>query len=182
MTSSLRPSLLLLLLPLLTHCNPAFERSFDLGDTHVSLGLLTPDRFKLVRAVDVLAFNGDQFDCPTLLSRRLDDPTLRAQAASTGSNGTTNPEHVRICQSTSLADGGSSGATLGRILEGKKTVLVTASYLSEACTTGANGGPQGPEVALPGHVLAAGCETTTVQGGKLQPLSVVLVPFRDPVP
>jgi hypothetical protein len=166
-------------------CNPSFDQVFSLGDTQVSLALLPADRFQLVRAVDILVFSGDQYDCPTLLKSRLDDPVLREKAFSIGSKGESNSEHVRLCDSRLNgidAGEGASGATLGRIQEGKKVVLVTASYLSERCLPGANNAAQGPEVALPGHVLAAGCQPATVAGGKVQPVTVVLVPFRDPVP
>ena len=177
-------------LPLLAACNPNFQREFTLGDTHVSLALLPEDRFRLVRAVDILVFSGDlvfngqTLDCASLLKQRLDDSHLRELAFSLGSKGETNSEHVRICDSAlNGTDGGegSSTTTLGRVQEGKKMVLVTASYLSDRCAPGVNTTSQGPEVAIPGHVLAAGCQPATVAGGKVQPISVTLLPFRDPV-
>lgn len=172
------------LLLLACGCQPPFERTFDVDNAHVSLALLPEDRYRLVQAVDILMFSGDAFDCATLLNSRLDDLALRAQATSTTAAGVTNPEHVRLCQgpAVSLDGGAEARSTLGRVAAGKKVVLVTASHLTGPCTSGTLGAVQAPEVVDPGLVLAAGCETTTVVGGKLQKVRVPLFPFRDPGP
>jgi hypothetical protein len=158
-------------------CHP-FEREFDVtGGPTVSMGLLSDDRYALVRAVDVLVFDGDQLPCATLLASRLDDPTLRSRAAATQASGQVSPERVRLCNS-STQDG--HRQVLGRVTEGKKSVLVVAAYLTGDCRVSSDMG--GPEVTTPGHVLAAGCEPMEVKGGKFHPVNVVMLPFRDPEP
>lgn len=161
----------------LSGCHP-FARDFDVANgPSVSLGLLSDDRYALVRAVDVLVFDGNALPCETLLASRLDDPTLRARAAATQANGQVSPERVRLCNSAT--DDGHR-QVMGRVTEGKKSVLVVAAYLSGECRVSSDMG--GPEVTTPGHVLAAGCEPLEVKGGKFHPVNVVLFPFRDPDP
>ncbi len=155
-------------------CTPPFATTFERDNTTVSLALLPEDRFAMVRAVDMLLFDANQFSCATLLRSSLDDPNLRVRAASN------QPERVRLCSDAPTNPDNPMFQLLGRVSEGRKSILVTASYLDHECRVFAEG--DGPEVNDPGLVVGAGCEEADVRGGKITRTRVVVFPFRDPSP
>lgn len=168
----LQGAAVVLLCAVAPRCMP-FEREVTFQDTHVDLGELSNERFALVRAVDILIFPTELYGCAALLGRNLEDGVLRGKAQSAGK-----PEHVRLCGGDKVGSGAPL-YTLGSVAVGKKTVLVTASHLSGACSTG---GDPSPEVAVPGQVVAAGCEEGTVVLGKQTPISITLFPYRAGAP
>lgn len=158
-------------------CTPPFSTTVESGNTSVSLAQLPEDRFAMVRAVDVLLFDANELSCATLLRSRLGDPNLRRRT------GGSPPERVRLCSSNVGQDEERPQfQLLGRVAEGRKSVLVTASYLDHECRVSSTMDGEDAEVGDPGLVLGAGCEEAEVEGGKITRTRVVVFPFRDPGP
>lgn len=182
-------------------CGVALDQRVSAGASSLDLSLVPTERYNLVRAVDVLVFEQADVTCSTLLAGtgstvageawngRLDEGIVRR-----GSPVPLSKAHARNCELlVSDGDGGlrtndTFRFVLGKVCaedlpsggcktdaRGNKTILVTASYLSDVC----NENDQ-DELTRPGQVLAAGCEEVQVVSGKEVNLDVVLLPWRDP--